>query len=73
MSERGGSQGVSLGCGTLVLIALIVLIFSGGGKMQDVETKVDNLNTEIENLRTVVEQQTQEIKLLRDEVAQANK
>lgn len=50
--DTGGTP-VSLGCGTLILIAIIVAIFSGGGEsseiralqrdVQSLEQKIDNL------------------------------
>ena len=63
-------QEVSLGCGTLILIALIVMIF-GRGKTStiEIEKKVESLRTEVQNLRTAVESQTAEIKELRDQLA----
>ncbi len=38
----GGTRPASLGCGTLILIALIVLIFSRPG-IGDLESRVDHL------------------------------
>lgn len=46
---EGKSESVQLGCGTLILIALIVLIFSGG-PVGDLERKVNDLEKEIEDL-----------------------
>ena len=57
--DPGGTP-VSLGCGTLLLIAIIVIIFSGGGSdgealealeqhMQVLEDKIDNLETKLSN------------------------
>lgn len=56
-------QEVSLGCGTLVLIALIVLIFSNRGGRQD---ELRALEREIDALRKSVDAQTAEIRRLRD-------
>jgi outer membrane murein-binding lipoprotein Lpp len=41
------SNEVQLGCGTLILIALIVLIFSGGTKVNDVKRNVDELTRQV--------------------------
>lgn len=40
-------QEVSLGCGTLILIALIVLIFGRSGT-RDLERQVESLRTEVQ-------------------------
>lgn len=58
-------QEVSLGCGTLILIALIVLIF-GRSSTRDVERQLEGLRTEVQQLRTSVESQTTQIQELRD-------
>ncbi|MGB8169187.1 MAG: hypothetical protein WCF18_16945 [Chthoniobacteraceae bacterium] len=58
------NQKVSLGCGTLILIALIVLIFSGSGINRDLKREVSelknavaNLQNEIKSLRWTIENQ----------------
>jgi Sec-independent protein translocase protein TatA len=63
MSDDRSSQ-VSLGCGTLILIALIILIFSGG-RNEEVRREVRNLDWAIRELKTAVEAQADEIKTLR--------
>jgi hypothetical protein len=65
--EENRTQQVSLGCGTLILIALIVLIFGGGGG-SEVKRKLDDLQREVRQLRTSVEAQTTEIQQLRERV-----
>jgi len=50
-------RSVSLGCGTLILIALIVIIFAGGGT-QEVKTEVEALRKEVAELRMMMERQT---------------
>jgi hypothetical protein len=63
MSEDSRSQEVSLGCGTLILIALIVLIFSnrGSGKL---ENEVQRLSAEVAQLKEMIAKQSQAIKKL---------
>ena len=51
-----------LGCGTFILIALIVLFFSGARQVDDLEDKIDSLEDEIVTL-------TQEVRQLRQAVA----
>jgi hypothetical protein len=36
-----------LGCGTLILIALIVLIFSGGTKVGDMQSEIQDLKKQV--------------------------
>lgn len=64
MPDSDHQQKVSLGCGTLILIAIIVLIFSGGGKtsalqreIADLRNEVRNLGSEVRSLRLAFEQQ----------------
>ena len=67
MSDDNRSQQATLGCGTLILIALIVMIFSGGGT-KDLEREVKDLKTEVGALKKAVESQTDEIHALREKV-----
>jgi hypothetical protein len=64
------SQSVSLGCGTLILIALIVLIFSRGGS-GNVEHEVRSLQIEVRDLKKAVEAQTSQIRALLDKLDKA--
>ena len=48
--EENRRNVASLGCGTLILIALIVLFFSGGDTTQ-LENEVASLRQEVEALR----------------------
>ena len=63
MADEKRTQQASLGCGTLILIALIVLIFSGRGT-GDLEREVHGLRSEVRELKKSVEAQTAEIKAL---------
>jgi hypothetical protein len=56
--SNGSTQKVSLGCGTLILIALIVLIFSNGGGNKDTARQLQEVKAELASLK-------QEIALLR--------
>ena len=60
-------QHVGLGCGTLILIALIVLIF-GGGNVGDLRRDVQGLSTEVRNLKTSVDSQTEQIRVLQEKL-----
>jgi Sec-independent protein translocase protein TatA len=61
---------VSLGCGTLILIALIVLIFGRGGT-GDLEREVRALRSEVGELKKAVEAQTGQVKALQDKLDKA--
>lgn len=63
-------QGVSLGCGTLILIALIVMMFSGGGA-GDLKRDVRALRSEVTELKKSVDAQSAEIKALRQKIDEA--
>lgn len=55
------NQSVSLGCGTLILIALIVLMFSNPSN-QRVGNDLRELRSEVRELKSLVQQQTDAIK-----------
>lgn len=63
MSNEPSSQRATLGCGTLILIALIVMFFSRPDT-RDLETEVRNLKSEIGTLKAAVEKQTNAIQSL---------
>ncbi len=63
-------QEVSLGCSTLILIALIVLFFSQGGT-GNVEREVRLLRSELEELKKAVDRQTRQIEALQDKFDKA--
>ena len=67
MSEDRRTQQVSLGCGTLILIALIVIIF---GRGEDVEREVTALRSDVRSLTEAVEEQTKQITALQQMVRQ---
>ena len=67
MADSRRTQQVSLGCGTLILIALIVLMFSGRG-VGDLNREVHGLRSEIGRLKEAVELQTNQIKLLQEKL-----
>lgn len=54
MSEQNRSAAVSLGCGTLIIIALIVL-FLGRVDMDPVRADLAALRTEVTQLRTEIQ------------------
>jgi hypothetical protein len=64
MAGEARDQAVSLGCGTLILIALIVLFFSGRGH-DEMTRELHDLRTEVSELRVAVEAQTALLNALR--------
>ena len=62
-------QEVSLGCGSLILSALIVLIFGGEAGRGDLDREVRGLRSQVGELKKVIETQTDHIKALEEKVA----
>ena len=69
MTVEEHSQKVSLGCGTLILIALIVMIF-GSGKTDEIEDELRGLTAEIGELKTSIRLQTNQLTVLQKKVDQ---
>jgi len=55
MSELPKQDKVQLGCGTLVIIAIIVMIFSGNKGSKRMQTRVDELNAKIDRLERKID------------------
>jgi hypothetical protein len=56
---------VTLGCRTLILIALIVLFFSRPG-LSDLEREVHGLRSDVAELKKILKNQTDQVKRLQD-------
>lgn len=54
MSEK--QQNVQLGCGTLIAIAIIVIIFSGGDRIRRVRREVEQANQRLERIEKKLDQ-----------------
>jgi hypothetical protein len=56
-SSRAESTNVraSLGCGTLILIAIIVAMFSGRSETDDLRNEVRELRTQVERLEAKID------------------
>jgi len=67
MADENRTQHATLGCGTLILIALIVMFFSRPG-IGDLEREVHGLRSEVGELKKSIEAQSIEFKALRDEL-----
>ncbi|MHC4134064.1 MAG: hypothetical protein ACYTDU_12595 [Planctomycetota bacterium] len=61
-------RSVQLGCGTLLIILLIVIFFGNrglddlGDRLTKLDTKVDVLQQELQGLRTSIERLREEVK-----------
>ena len=66
------NQKVSLGCGTLILIALIVMIFSGTPN-RDIKQELQQLQTEVRSLQSMVEAQRASIQKLQRTIEDSRK
>jgi hypothetical protein len=68
---------VSLGCGTLILIALIVMIFSNASRQNcntiQLELEVQRLASQIGVLRDSIERQNNQLIGLEQEIRRTNK
>jgi hypothetical protein len=71
MADDRRTQQVTLGCGTLILIALIVSIFSGRPGLGDLEQEVRGLRSDIGELKNTIEAQSAQIKALHDRTEKA--
>jgi Sec-independent protein translocase protein TatA len=71
MADDRRTQHVTLGCGTLILIALIVSIFSGRPGLEDLGREVRGLRSDIGELKKTIEAQSAQIKALHDRTEKA--
>lgn len=55
MSESVGQSKVQLGCGTLIVIAIIVMIFSGGRGSSQLRSEIQQLNQRIGRLEAKID------------------
>lgn len=55
---RANANNVSLGCGTLILIAIIVAMFSGRGDTEELRAEVRELRTQVDRLEVKIDSLT---------------
>jgi Sec-independent protein translocase protein TatA len=67
MADENRTQQVSLGCGTLILIGLIVLIFSGRVP-ENLDRDIKALRTDVQELKKSIDDQTNEIQSLQQKL-----
>ena len=69
MPDGQYTQRATLGCGTFILIALIVLFFSRPG-ISDLERDVRALRSEVADLKKTIDTQTKQMKTLQEKFDQ---
>jgi len=55
VSDSKTDNKVQLGCGTLIIIALIVMFFSGGRDSKELRKSVDELNSKVDRLEQKID------------------
>jgi peptidoglycan hydrolase CwlO-like protein len=74
MSNDTRTHQVSLGCGTLILIALIVMFFSNrsnndvSSEITALKSEITGLKSQLSEIKTAIEAQTNEIKSLQQKL-----
>jgi hypothetical protein len=56
VTVRSNENKVQLGCGTLIIIALIVMIFSGGRDSDDLHREIEKLQQTVDRLEQKVDE-----------------
>jgi hypothetical protein len=54
-ARSDGNVKASLGCGTLILVALIVALFSGRSEIEALQTEIRDLRTQVERLEIKID------------------
>jgi outer membrane murein-binding lipoprotein Lpp len=73
-SERTGREKVGLGCGTLALIALIVLVCGNADNQQrttqhlDLQSQVRTLSSSVDSLRWTIDSQSQQVQIVSNQL-----
>jgi Sec-independent protein translocase protein TatA len=70
MANAAHERRVQLGCGTLIVIALIVMFFSQAGR-SNLEDEIRALRSEVGEIKELIETQSAEIHQLREKPATA--
>jgi len=50
MVENPGNNKAQLGCGTLIIIAIIVMLFSGGRESKKLQNQLEEMNRKLDRL-----------------------
>jgi hypothetical protein len=68
--RRHGAAPATLGCGTLLLIGLIVWFFAGT-KVHEMRDEVAQLRSEVTELKQAIDQETAELRALREAIEES--
>ena len=72
MSDERHSQQATLGCGTLILIGIVVILVTHGG-FGEIDDSVSRLRNSVDGLRVEVQQLEQKIDKLTERLAAPEK
>ena len=61
MGEHHTDNKVQLGCGTLIIIALIVMFFSGGRDSGKLRTRIEDLHQKVGRLEKKIDRLSQKV------------
>ena len=64
MAEDSTTNRVQLGCGTLIIIALIVMVFSGGSDARMVREQLEDMNRKLDRLEKKVDDLSERVSRL---------
>jgi predicted PurR-regulated permease PerM len=69
------NQKASLGCGTLILIALIVMIFSNANRGNDsqITSQIQNLSNEVNSLKNTLRTQSESLTKIQKSIDEMSK
>jgi uncharacterized protein YoxC len=59
--QLSGDNKVQLGCGTLIVIALIVMIFSGGKDVDKLRRQLDDMSKQLDRVEKEVDALSQQL------------
>ena len=61
MNDMPTNNKVQLGCGTLIVIAIIVMLFSGGNDSRKLRGQLDDVNQKLDRLEKKIDELSQKV------------
>jgi hypothetical protein len=61
MTDMPTDNKVQLGCGTLIIIAIIVMLFSGGSDSKKLRGQLDDVNRKLDRLEKKLDELSQKV------------
>jgi outer membrane murein-binding lipoprotein Lpp len=61
MTDMPTDNKVQLGCGTLIIIAIIVMLFSGGSDSRKLRGQLDDVNRKLDRLEKKIDELSQKV------------